>query len=130
MKNPIPLLAILSASFVAAVPAPFAGSNIVAHTENVAVPNFGEQALKLRGALLDPRGAMGKDNANAGAQAAAQDPAAAAAPAAASPAAAAPAAAAPAAASPAAAAPAAAAPAAAAPAAGAQDAVCCILIIT
>jgi hypothetical protein len=93
MKTSISLLTLLSASFVAAAPAPFVGQGpvVAAGTENVVIPStnfgrreedvvqkFGERALKLRGALLAARGGMGKDNANADAEAANAEDAAAA----------------------------------------------------
>lgn len=80
MKTSVPLLTILSASFVAAAPAPFAGNGpaIAARAQDAAIANlnfgrreeevvhkFGEKALKLRGVLLAARGSMAKDNANA-----------------------------------------------------------------
>lgn len=83
MKTSISLLTLLSASFVAAAPAPFVGQGpvVAAGTENVVIPStnfgrreedvvqkFGERALKLRGALLAARGGMGKDNGNADAE--------------------------------------------------------------
>jgi hypothetical protein len=83
MKTSISILTLLSASFVAAAPAPFVGQGpvVAAGTENVVIPStnfgrqeedvvqkFGERALKLRGALLAARGGMGKDNGNADAE--------------------------------------------------------------
>lgn len=87
MKTSVPLLTILSASFVAAAPAPFAGNGpaIAARAQDGAITNlnlgrreevvhkFGEKALKLRGVLLAARGSMAKNNANAEDAAAAAD---------------------------------------------------------
>lgn len=85
MRTSIPLLTILSASLVAAAPAPFSGHGpvVAARTDNVALSNphlgrrndevvqkFDEEALKLRGVLLSVRSEMAQDNANANAGAA------------------------------------------------------------
>ena len=85
MRASIPLLTILSATLVAAAPAPFSGHGpvVAARTENLALSNphlgrrddevvqkFDEEALKLRGVLLATRSEMSQDNANANAGAA------------------------------------------------------------
>jgi hypothetical protein len=63
MKTVYPLLTLLSASMVAAAPAPFVVSGDVAAigsaTTNLGrrdVPDFGKRALQLRGALVAARG--------------------------------------------------------------------------
>lgn len=77
MKS-ISILTLLSASLVAAAPAPFVGTGpvVAAGTENVVIPttnfgrreeaivqDFGKRALKLRGALLAARGVQGNGDA-------------------------------------------------------------------
>lgn len=78
MKTSIPLLTILSASLVAAVPFTDDGPLVAARAIDLANPNtnfgrrdegvvqkFDKEALKLRGVLLATRGIMSEDNANA-----------------------------------------------------------------